>query len=78
MKLGRKRNESETPFLESGEGAIANKEVEGLSQGQIVLRRFLRHKAALVSLFFLISIIALVFSAVDSRLGPIRTNGWWK
>lgn len=78
MKLGRKRNDSKTPFLESGEGAIANKEVEGLSQGQIVLRRFLRHKAALVSLFVLLFIIALVFSAVDSRLGPIRTNGWWK
>jgi hypothetical protein len=36
MKLGRKKKVIETT-IESGENAIANKEVEGLSQGQIVL-----------------------------------------
>jgi peptide/nickel transport system permease protein len=27
---------------------------------------------------YLISVILFVFSAVDSRLGPIKLNGWWK
>jgi peptide/nickel transport system permease protein len=29
----------------SGENAIQNKEIEGLSQGQIVRKRFFRHRA---------------------------------
>jgi peptide/nickel transport system permease protein len=60
------------------EDAIRNKEVEGLSQGQIVRRRFLRHKAAMVSVFVIISIIILVFSALEISLGPIQFPGWWK
>ena len=38
MKLGRKKKVLETT-IESGENAIANKEVEGLSQGQIEIGR---------------------------------------
>ena len=30
-------------------GDIANREVEGLSQGQIVRRRFIRHRGAMIS-----------------------------
>ncbi|MFM7874781.1 MAG: ABC transporter permease, partial [Actinomycetota bacterium] len=75
--IKRKKKEDET-LVASGENAIANKEVEGLSQGQIIARRFLRHRAAVFSVFFLFSIMILVFSAVDSQFGPIRTNGWWK
>lgn len=62
----------------SGENAIANKEVEGLSQGQIVLRRFVRHKAAVIALGYLVFVTIFVFSAVDSNIGPVKTNGWWK
>lgn len=76
--FGFKKKEEVDSFIASGENAIANKEVEGLSQGQIVLRKFLRHKAAVISLIFLASIIALVFSAVNSSIGPIKINGWWK
>jgi peptide/nickel transport system permease protein len=60
------------------EDAIRNKEIEGLSQGQIVLRRFVRHKAAMISVFVLLSIFILVFSALDFSLGPIQIPGWWK
>jgi peptide/nickel transport system permease protein len=77
MKLfGRKTSEGE--LLAGGENAIANKEVEGLSQGQIVRRRFFRHRAAVIALITLTSIIVFVLSALDSKMGPIRIPGWWK
>jgi len=77
MKLfGRKTSEGE--LLTGGENAIANKEVEGLSQGQIVRRRFFRHRAAVIALITLTSIIVFVLSALDSKMGPIRIPGWWK
>lgn len=63
----------------SGENAIANKEVEGLSQGQIVRRRFFRHRAAVISLITILSIVIFVFTALDFRLfGVWRIHGWWK
>jgi ABC-type dipeptide/oligopeptide/nickel transport system permease subunit len=61
-----------------GENAIANKETEGLSQGQIVRRRFVRHRAAMISLVVILSIIIFVFSALDFHFGPITIPGWWK
>ena len=77
MKLfGRKSSEGE--ILAGGENAIANKEVEGLSQGQIVRRRFFRHRAAVAALITLTSIIVFVISALDTKIGPIRIPGWWK
>jgi ABC-type dipeptide/oligopeptide/nickel transport system permease subunit len=60
------------------EDAIRNKEIEGLSQGQIVFRRFVRHKAAMISVFVLLAIFIIVFSALDFSLGPIQIPGWWK
>ena len=76
MKFGRKK-ELETT-IESGENAIANKEVEGLSQGQIVLRRFLRHRAAVISLSVITGILLFVFSSLDMKIGPFQYRGWWK
>ena len=77
MKIfGRKVTEGE--ILAGGENAIANKEVEGLSQGQIVRRRFFRHRAAVIALVTLTSIIVFVLSALDTKIGPIRIPGWWK
>lgn len=57
-----------------GEGVGEAKEVEGLSQGQIVWRRFLRHKGAMVGLGVLLLITIFSFSAMGA--GPIP--GWWK
>lgn len=56
------------------ENAIELKDVEGLSQGQIVRRRFFRHKGALAGLTVLLFVIVLAFSSVG--FGPI--SGWWK
>ncbi len=55
------------------ENAIELKEVEGLSQGRIVLRRFLRHRGAMVASFFLIGIVLLATTSIG--WGPIP--GWW-
>ncbi len=56
---------------------IANKEVEGLSQGQIVRRRFFRHRGAMISLFVLASFVVTVFSSLNAKIGPFAYHGWW-
>ena len=58
--------------------SIENKELEGLSQRQIVFRRFVRHRAAMVAIIYLISILVFVFSALDLKFGPFHYRGWWK
>ncbi len=67
--------------VDGGENAIFNKETEGLSQGQIVFRRFIRHRAAMISLFFLIGLVVMVYTALDYRIGnkdnPFIIPGWW-
>lgn len=57
-----------------GEGVGESKEVEGLSQGQIVWRRFIRHRGAIFGLVTLIAIALLSF--ITMGVGPIR--GLWK
>jgi glutathione transport system permease protein len=49
-------------------------EVAGLSQGQIVRRRFVRHKAAMAALMTLTFIVLLATTSIG--WGPIP--GWWK
>lgn len=57
-----------------GEGIGESKEVEGLSQGRIVLRRFLRHRGAVMGMIMFGLTAILAFSSMG--LGPIP--GWWK
>jgi peptide/nickel transport system permease protein len=75
-----KETEMETS-VEKNENEIALKETAGLSQRQIIIRRFVRHKAAMASLFGLIFIILFSFSASGIHLGnsenPITVQGWW-
>ena len=78
MKLFGRKEKSTGEILAGGENAIANKEVEGLSQGQIVRRRFFRHRAAVIALVTLSSIILFVLTSLDTKIGPIRIPGWWK
>ncbi len=65
----------------SGENAIANKEIEGLSQGQLVRKRFVRHRGAMIALITLIFIVLFTYSASGLHLGsekdPITVPGWW-
>ena len=50
------------------------KEVEGLSQGQIVWRRFLHHRAAVISLVVLV--LTVILTATSIGWGPVPH--WWK
>jgi ABC-type dipeptide/oligopeptide/nickel transport system permease subunit len=56
------------------EQSIEQSEVAGLSQGQIVRRRFLRHKGAMIALVGLLVIVVLATTSIG--WGPIP--GWWK
>jgi peptide/nickel transport system permease protein len=60
------------------ETSIINRETEGLSQGQIVRRRFLRHKGAMISIVFLTAIIIFVYSSLKMKIFGITYPGWWK
>ena len=60
------------------EGSILNKETEGLSQGQIVRKRFLQHKAAMIAVFVLSFLVIFVFSSLKLKIGPWIYPGWWK
>ena len=75
------KNAHDEVFVEKNENEIANRETEGLSQRQIILRRFIKHKAAMGSLFTLIFIIIFVFTATGLQLGnrskPFIIKGWW-
>ncbi len=52
---------------------ILSAEERSFSQGQLVLRRFVRHKGAMVSLGLLLFIVLLAFTSMG--IGPIP--GWW-
>ncbi len=56
------------------ETTLEQKETVGLSQAQIVRRRFFRHKGAMISMFVLLFI--LVLSVTSIGIGPIP--GWWQ
>ena len=56
------------------ENAIELKDVEGLSQGQVVFRRFVRHKGAMIGMIVLGSIVLIATTSIG--WGPIP--GWWK
>ena len=60
--------------VELDEQSLEQREVAGLSQGQIVRRRFFRHKMAMVSLVVLTLIVVVATTSIG--WGPIP--GWWK
>jgi ABC-type dipeptide/oligopeptide/nickel transport system permease subunit len=62
----------------SDQNNIALKEVEGLSLGRIVFRRFLRHRGAMIAVVVLAFVIILSFSSIGLNVFFIHTNGWWK
>src|SRR5690606_33128779 len=48
-----------------------------LSQGQIVRRRFFRHRAAVAAMIVLAFIVLLSFTSVGVNLWGVRITGWW-
>jgi ABC-type dipeptide/oligopeptide/nickel transport system permease subunit len=77
----KKKKIEQVSSKDQNENAIANKETEGLSQGQIVRRRFVRHRAAMISMWSLAIMVLFVFTASGLHLGteakPISIPGWW-
>lgn len=59
---------------EVNENAIELKDVEGLSQGQIVRRRFFRHRGALAGLVAIAVVVLLAYTSI----GAFGLPGWWK
>ncbi len=59
---------------DTNENAIELRDVEGLSQGQIVRRRFFRHRGALAGL----TVLAVVALLAYSSIGVWGLSGWWK
>jgi ABC-type dipeptide/oligopeptide/nickel transport system permease subunit len=72
-------NDSDSGETEAkAEISIEQKETQGLSQGQIVRRRFFRHRAALISMIVLAFIVLLAFTSVGVNLWGVRIPGWWQ
>jgi len=65
------------PGVTDSENSIEAKEVEGLSQGQIVRKRFFRHRGALIAMVALVFIIVLAFTSVGIKFGDVKSGGWW-
>jgi glutathione transport system permease protein len=63
---------------ERNENAIELKEIEGMSQGRIVLRRFLRHRGAMISAIILLILIIVAFSSEGIQALGLQIPGWWK
>jgi ABC-type dipeptide/oligopeptide/nickel transport system permease subunit len=66
------------PGITESENSIELKEIAGLSQGQIVRKRFFRHRGALVAMFALAFIILLAFTSVGPQFGSWKPGGWWQ
>ena len=60
------------------ENSIELKDIAGLSQGEIVRKRFFRHRGALVAMFVLAFVILLAFTSVGFQFGSWKTGGWWQ
>lgn len=56
---------------------IEQREVEGLSQGTIVRRRFFRHRGALAAMVVLGLIIVLIYSSIGFDIFGIKVPGWY-
>jgi peptide/nickel transport system permease protein len=72
---------STVSISEKSENSIERKETEGLSQRQIIIKRFIKHKAAMASLVTLIAIIFIVYTSLGVNIGfgkfKMSIPGWW-
>lgn len=67
-------NEQPTTATAVDDADTPRGEVKGLSQGQIVRKRFRHNSAAVVSVFVFVAVILLAFSSIG--FGPLP--GWWQ
>ncbi|MEY2816300.1 MAG: hypothetical protein RJA78_876 [Actinomycetota bacterium] len=76
----KKKTNSEDP-IELKEAGNESAGTRGMSQGQIIRRRFFQHKPAVAGLVFMILFTIFVYSASGIHLGtednPFTIPGWW-
>jgi peptide/nickel transport system permease protein len=82
MAFSMKRKKNSPQQIEGNETGSSNIETAGLSQGQIIRKRFFQHKPAIAGLIFMFLFTVFVFTASGIHLGtdanPITVKGWWK
>lgn len=64
--------------LEKAENALELKEIEGLSQGRIVLKRFLHHKGAMVAAGVFAVLLVVAYSSIGFTIFGVHIPGWWR
>ena len=68
--------------IEGNETGSMNMETQGLSQGQIIRKKFFQHKPAVFGMIFMILFAIFVYSASGIHLGTdsskFTLQGWWK
>jgi len=74
---GRSGPGASEPGVTDSENSIELKNIRGLSQAQIVRKRFFRHRGALVAMIVLVFVIVLAFTSVGTVIGDFKTGGWW-
>lgn len=69
-------------IIEGNETGSENAEFQGLSQGQIIRKRFFQHKPAVAGLIFMFLFTIFVYSASGIHLGTenmkFTIQGWWR
>jgi peptide/nickel transport system permease protein len=63
---------------DSATNSIEIRDTIGLTQGQIIRKRFRQHRAAMISVFTLLTLLVGVFTALDWRLFGLNIPGWWR
>ncbi|CAB4680594.1 MAG: ABC transporter permease subunit [Actinobacteria bacterium] len=82
MAINSKKKKNSANAELNSEVGVDAVQTQGLSQGQIIRRKFFAHKPAVAGLIFIILFIIFVYSAAGIHLGsdkdPITLHGWWK
>lgn len=83
---------TDAPTDRGSEHSLEQQAVAGMSQGQLVRRRFFRHRGAMVAMVVLIGVILLSFTSVGVVIGDVKLSagpdgalrpnglfirGWW-
>ncbi len=76
------RKKKSSAAAENNETGAQGMETLGLSQGQIIRKKFFQHKPAVIGLIFMIFFAIFVYSASGIHLGSgdarFTIKGWWK
>ena len=82
MAINLKKKKNSSAPIEGNEIGSSNIEVAGLSQSQIIRKRFFQHKLAVSGLIFMILFAIFVYTAAGLHLGTdsnkFTIHGWWK